>query len=265
MRKQKYLWMFLIGMLMSSCINTKKVVCLEDMQEEIAYPMNEQQELKIQRDDRLSIVINSRNPELTAPFNISSGEAFQVSESGNVTPGANVAKEDKGYKVDLNGYIEFPILGKLKVVDLTCKQVEELVKSRLIAENLIDDPLVVVDMMNLKITMMGEVESIGVLNVKDSRITLLEAITRAGGFTSNASLDKVAVIREENNERKMYMHDVRKTDIFYSSCFYLRQNDIVYVHPKFAPSTLKEQRTLGFYSLGVGLLGIISMIAVLLK
>ena len=36
--------------------------------------------------------------------------------------------------VDLNGYIEFPVLGKLKVVDLSCKQVAELIKKRLIDE-----------------------------------------------------------------------------------------------------------------------------------
>lgn len=118
--------------------------------------------------------------------------------------------------VDLNGYIEFPITGKLKVVDLTRKQVADLIKNRLISENLINDPLIFVDILNIKITVMGEVKSPQVLQVEDSRITLLEAITRTGGVTTNALLDRVAVIREEGNERKMYMHDIRSSDIFYS-------------------------------------------------
>ncbi|MBL3926358.1 sugar transporter, partial [Bacteroides thetaiotaomicron] len=87
------------------------------------------------------------------------------------------------------GYIEFPILGKLKVVDLTRKQVADLIKNRLISENLINDPLIFVDILNIKITVMGEVKSPQVLQVEDSRITLLEAITRTGGVTTNALLD----------------------------------------------------------------------------
>ena len=165
------------------------------------------------------------------PFNISTVGNFQVTSNGDVAVTGNNQKQEKGYTVDLNGYIEFPILGKLKVVDLTCKQVGTLIKSRLVEENLISDPLVFVDILNIKITVMGEVKSPQVLRIDDSRITLLEAVTRTGGVTSNALLDRVAVIREEGNERKMYMHDVRSSDIFYSPCFYLQQNDVLYVQP----------------------------------
>ena len=180
-------------------------------------------------------------------------------------PETGSQKQEKGYMVDLNGYIEFPILGKLKVVDLTRKQVADLIKNRLISENLINDPLIFVDILNIKITVMGEVKSPQVLQVEDSRITLLEAITRTGGVTTNALLDRVAVIREEGNERKMYMHDIRSSDIFYSPCYYLQQNDMVYIHPKFAEANTKERRTLGFYSFGVTLLSLITTLTVLLK
>lgn len=220
MKKNMYVVLFLAALLMTSCINTKRIVYLEDMKEDISYPMNQQPEMRIQRDDRISIVVNSRNPELTVPFNISTVGNFQVTSNGDVAVTGNNQKQEKGYTVDLNGYIEFPILGKLKVVDLTCKQVGTLIKSRLVEENLISDPLVFVDILNIKITVMGEVKSPQVLRIDDSRITLLEAVTRTGGVTSNALLDRVAVIREEGNERKMYMHDVRSSDIFYSPCFY---------------------------------------------
>ena len=251
MKRNVYVGVLLTALLMTSCINTKRIVYLEDMKESLSYPMNAQPEMKIQRDDRLSIVVSSRNPELTVPFNVATGTDMQ--------------KREKGYMVDLNGYIEFPVLGKLKVVDLSCKQVAELIKKRLIDENLINDPLVFIDILNIKITVMGEVESPQVLKIDDSRITLLEAITRTGGVTSNALLDRVAVIREEGNERRMYMHDIRSSDIFYSPCYYLQQNDMVYVHPKFAEANTKERRTLSFYSFGLTLLSLITTITVLLK
>ena len=260
-----YVVLVLAMLLTTSCINTKRIVYLEDMREDISYPMNAQPEMRIQRDDRLSIIVNSRNPELTVPFNISTGGDFQVTSNGDVSTTAGSQKQEKGYMVDLNGYIEFPILGKLKVVDLTRKQVADLIKNRLISENLINDPLIFVDILNIKITVMGEVKSPQVLQVEDSRITLLEAITRTGGVTTNALLDRVAVIREEGNERKMYMHDIRSSDIFYSPCYYLQQNDMVYIHPKFAEANTKERRTLGFYSFGVTLLSLITTLTVLLK
>lgn len=265
MKKFTYVGMLLVVLMLTSCINTKKMVCLEDMKEDYSYPMNAQVDMTVQRDDRLSIIVNSRNPELAAPFNISTGEAFLVTDKGEVTSPATASKQEKGYNVDLNGYIEFPILGKLKVVDMTRKQVADLIKERLINENLINDPLVFVDILNFKVTVMGAVSGPGVLRVDDSRITLLEAITRSGGLSSNATMDKVAVIREEGNERKMYMHDVRSTDIFYSPCYYLRQNDIVYVQPKFAEATVKEQRTLGFYSLILGIITSAISLGILLK
>ena len=264
MKKNACAGLFFLVLMLTSCVNTKKMVYLENMREDVSYPMNAQVDMKIQRDDRLGIVVNSRNPELAAPFNISTGGGFQVTDEGEVAA-TNAPKQEKGYRVDLNGYIEFPILGKLKVVDLTCKQVGTLIKSRLVEENFISDPLVFVDILNIKITVMGEVKSPQVLRIDDSRITLLEAVTRTGGVTSNALLDRVAVIREEGNERKMYMHDVRSSDIFYSPCFYLQQNDIVYVHPKYAEASTKERRTLGFYSFGLSILSLLTTIAVLLK
>lgn len=264
MKKITYVGMILAVLVLTSCINTKKMVYLKDMQEDYSYPMNAQVDMKIQRSDRLSIVVTSRNPELAAPFNVSTGGAVQVTEEGEIATD-NVARQDKGYGVDLNGYVELPILGKIKVVDMTRREVADLIKERLISENLISDPLVFVDILNFKVTVMGAVGGPTVLRIDDSRITLIEAINRAGGLSPNATMDKVAVIREENNERKMYMHDVGSTDIFYSPCYYLRQNDIVYVQPKFAEATTKEQRTLGFWSLLLSIVTSVTTLGILLK
>ena len=66
--KNMYVVLVLAMLLTTSCINTKRIVYLEDMREDISYPMNAQPEMRIQRDDRLSIIVNSRNPELTVPL-----------------------------------------------------------------------------------------------------------------------------------------------------------------------------------------------------
>ena len=64
-------------------------------------------------------------------------------------------------------------------------------------------------------------------------ITLLEAVARAGDVSPRGRVNRVAVIREEDGQRVMYMHDLRSKDLFRSPCFYLQQNDIVYVEPKY--------------------------------
>ena len=43
--------------------------------------------------------------------------------------------------------------------------------------------------------------------------------------------DRVAVIREKDGKRRILYHDLRSSDIFQSPCYYLQQNDIVYVEP----------------------------------
>ena len=96
MKKNMYVVLFLAALLMTSCINTKRIVYLEDMKEDISYPMNQQPEMRIQRDDRISIVVNSRNPELTVPFNISTVGNFQVTSNGDVAVTGNNQKQEKG-------------------------------------------------------------------------------------------------------------------------------------------------------------------------
>ena len=97
MKRNVYVGVLLTALLMTSCINTKRIVYLEDMKESLSYPMNAQPEMKIQRDDRLSIVVSSRNLELTVPFNISTGGNFQVTSSGDVATGTDMQKCEKGY------------------------------------------------------------------------------------------------------------------------------------------------------------------------
>lgn len=264
---KKYLFgMLAVVLIMSSCINTKKMIVLENMDESVLYPVDSLQEIKIQRDDRISVLVSSKNPELALPFNMA-GEAVQMNANGEmqVLGYATRGVQQLGYLVNPEGYIEFPILGRLHVMGLTRKEVSELIKGRLISDGYISDPIVYVELQNLRVTVMGEVRNPGVQSVTNARITLLEAITRASGLTSNADLKKVSVIREENNERKLYMLDIRSTDIFESPCFYLQQNDVVYIYPKFPHSTTKEDRTLKFYSLGIGLISFLASMFVLLK
>ena len=251
------LLIFFIGyvLLLSSCAS-KKVVYVQDMLVDTAYNAIKAPALRIQKSDRLSIVVSAKIPELAVPFNQGIG-TYQVNEQGNVSNNPSTTPDVKGYLVDDNGEIEFPILGTLQVSDLTFEQVQNLVKSRLIDEKLINKPTVKVELLNLKINMMGEVNSVGVLEVPDGRITLLQAITMAGGLTVNAAPDRISVIREENGVRRKVFNNIQSRDIFNSPTYYLQQNDMVYVEPKDAVQTPKEEKNWRYISTGVGLLAVV--------
>ena len=114
---------------------------------------------------------------------------------------------------------------------LTRTEVTDLIKGRLVEEDLLKDPIVTVQFLNFKISVMGEVSRPGTFDITGDRITLLEALSMAGDLTIYGRRDRVAVIREENGERTVRYHDLRSSDIFESPCYYLQQNDVVYVAP----------------------------------
>lgn len=217
--------MMLVSMfLLVSCRSTKKVIYLQDVDPLKQQEIEQKYEVIIHKDDLLAIMVNSKNPELAVPFNM----PMVTYELGRETTGQYRVL---GYLVDADGYIDFPILGKIHVEGLTRLQLTDLIKQRLIDEDLIKDPIVTVQFLNFKISVMGEVARPGSFEISGDRITLLEALSMAGDLTIYGRRDRVAVIREKDGKRTILFHDLRSADIFNSPCYYLQQNDIVYVEP----------------------------------
>ena len=236
----------------SSCASRQDFVYLHDMDELQEYPMVQKYEAIIHRDDRLSIIVNSKNPELSLPFNMSGSRSYSVEADGSISNnevGVLSDEKEKGYLVDINGNIDFPVLGQLHVEGLTRRQLTELIKKRLINEELLKDPMVTVNFLNFKFSVLGEVGHVGTFEVKGDRITLLEALAMAGDLTPRSRLDRIAVIREYGNKRRILFHDIRSKDIFTSPYYYLQQNDIVYVEPTNMKATEQAQRKLSTWSM----------------
>ena len=237
----RILFLFLSALLaLSSCVSSKDFVYLQDMQVGERYHFERKHEAVVHRDDRLSITVSCKQPELALPFNTQNA-AVKVSSTGEISASADGT--DKGYRVDVDGNIDFPMLGKINVEGRTLAEVTQLIKNGIIEGNFIKNPLVSVDFLNFKYTVLGAVGSNGTYTVKGDRVTLLEAIANAGDLATNARVDKVTVIREIGKERQIFVHDLRSSNIFNSPCFYLQQNDIVYVEPKYRKKERSERIT----------------------
>lgn len=213
----------LLCILLASCRTSEKIVYLQDVAPDLQEAIHTQGDITLKPQDKLSIVVSSKDPKLAALLNLPvvSYQAGSTSTYNQMT----------GYTVDDKGNIDFPILGTIHVGDLTRAKVAEVIKEKIISQNLVNDPVVTVDYRNLHISVLGEVSKPGQINIDRDKITLLEALSMAGDLTIYGVRDKVLVIRETEGKRAMHYVDLRSKDIFQSPVYYLQQNDIVYIRP----------------------------------
>lgn len=217
---------FLIVFFLASCNTTKKSVYFRKMENTVIKTTIDYEAPIIQKNDLLSIMVSSLNPEASEVFNSTYIPVSHTSDiSGTIT-------QSFGYLVDRDGNIQFPILGTIKAEGLTQKALKDTIYNKIITKKLLIDPIINVRFLNFKISVMGEVEHPAVFNVPDEKITLLEALTLAGDMTIYARRDNVLLIREENGEKKIVRIDLSTAEIFQSPYYYLKTNDIIYVEPK---------------------------------
>jgi len=199
----------------------------------------------IQPKDILSIVVTCRDPELSISLNL----PLYSYQAGSTSASYTYSQRMLGYLVDMEGCIDFPQMGKLKVAGLTREQLSEIIKQKIVENGLIREPIVNTEFMNFKISVLGEVRNPGMFNLTDDKITILEAIGRAGDLTIYGRRDNVLVMRHEPDDVITYYHlDLRSVELIHSPAFYLKQNDVIYVSPNnttAARSRINENRTLG--------------------
>ncbi len=233
----------LLSLIFCSCVSSREAVYFNNVPDQ-SLNINPDEEQKIVPNDILGISVTSLNPEASLIFNNSSPN------NSTVTP---------GYLVDQDGFIQFPVLGKLKVADFTKKQLTDNLRTSLIDKKLLVDPVVTIRYLNFRVTVLGEVLKPTVVLVPNEKISLLEALGMAGDLTIYARRDNVTLIRDENGKRLIKRINLNNGDIFNSPYYYLKSNDIIYVEPnktKISSSTPLRQNLPVILS-GLSLLAII--------
>lgn len=240
-KKINYILLLSCLLVLSSCGASKRLSYLRDIENLQTFDVTAEPDLKVNPNDRLEITVTCKNPVLAAPFNIVSGATGSM-DAGAVA--SSVSSSEKGYLVDKNGDITFPVLGTIHVGGLTLTEVKEAIENDIKAKNYITEPIVLVDFVNFQITVLGEVNNKGNFIVKDNRINILQAIALAGDLPTSAVIDDIMVIRTEGNTRTAYSISLKTKDCFNSPAFYLQQNDIVYVKPSKAKLSPASQLAL---------------------
>jgi polysaccharide export outer membrane protein len=207
--------------LLLSCASKKKVVYLQDIDQTKSYDSSTLYEPKLQPDDLLSIIVSAENPELSVPFNLP-----QIQGNYEINNNQNGIKT---YLVDNFGYIEFPVIGKLKLGGLT--RTEATAKLVNAVGEYIKNPIINLRILNFKVSILGEVLKPSSFTLSSERITLLEAISMAGDLTIYGKRNNILIIREAEGKKTYNRVDITKSDFLNSPFYYLAQNDIVVVEP----------------------------------
>lgn len=209
-------------MILSSCGSRKNMVYLQADSTQIN-SVYEHFVPKIQSNDILTIAVTAADPKVTAPFNPVSSMT-----SGNMTQSVDMALRPT-YTVDEHGYINLPMLGKVKVAGLT--RLEAIEKLRKELSQYIKDPGVNMNFNNFRVSVLGEVARPGSFVMPTERLTVLEALGMAGDMTIRGVRENVTLIREIDGHKSIHRLDLTKQETLNSPYYYLAQNDVIYVEP----------------------------------
>lgn len=231
-KKYKYLYRHVLTLLsvvlmLSSC-SVKKFAYFQgadkiDLNQQSAF-----YDARIMPKDQLDIKVYTISPEASAPFNMSNVSVSSGGQGSSASGGGT-----QNYLVSNNGTIDFPVLGRIKVVGLTKEECESMILEKIrpyMAAS--EEPIVTVRQANFTITVLGEVGSPGTILVSREKINIYEALAMAGDMTVHGHRDRVKLFRENaDGTRELHILDLSDANIMNSPYFYLQQNDMIYVQP----------------------------------
>jgi polysaccharide export outer membrane protein len=207
---------------------------------------------KLMPGDILTISVTADDLRSVEPFN-------QITNYQNVIIN-NTNPFLPTYTINEEGEINFPKIGRIKLSGLTRLEAIELLQTKI--SQYVISPGVQLTIKNFKITVMGEVVRPNIYTIEDDRITILEALGKAGDLTINGVRNNVLVIRETGGIKQEYRIDLTSREALNSPVYYLNQNDVVYVEPNGAKvqSAKYTQNNSLFISIASIIITVISVI-----
>lgn len=256
-----------------SCSTPQNVAYFQNAEDIRGMALQKEQPLRLRPKDKINIVVNSADPMLVGQFNLTAA-TNSMRSLGSVTIPLTTSGGAGGgtaqllaYTVDEQGDINFPVIGKVAVQGKTRQEVADYLRRRLIERDLVKDPIVTVEYVNLAISVLGEVNRPGRIEMMKDNFTILDAIAFAGDLTIDGQRENIMVFREVDGEDQTYVINLcDRQNVLSSPAFYLQQNDVVYVTPN--AKRKREAKTTGNIfnqpAIWVSLAGLLTTISALL-
>lgn len=221
----------------TSCTTPRNVAYFQDAEYLNNMAVAAEKQFRLRPEDKINIIVNSSNPMLEQQFTLTASTNVTYSLGASVTPKTMSGRSSNygmmiAYTVDEQGTINFPILGKISVGGKTRQEVAQYIQDRLIARELVDDPIVTVEYVNMGVNVLGEVNHPGHIDITRDHFTITDALATAGDMTINGKRTNVMVSRQVDGVQQIYYLDLTNMQqTLKSEAYYLQQNDLVYVAP----------------------------------
>jgi polysaccharide export outer membrane protein len=216
-----------VSLLLFSCASNKNIPYFRNipsnakiLSDTTLLPKN----IRIDVGDILSITVSTLDPTAALPFNLP-----LVSYSNPGTEQLYATPSLQPYIVDKQGNITFPVVGDIHVAGLTKQEVVDLLKQKL--SPYLKNPVIVLQIMNFKVTILGEVNHPGTYTIPNDQVTILQALGYAGDMTVFGKRSNVLLIRDNSGRKEYVRLDLNNSQVLNSPYYYLQQNDVIYVEP----------------------------------
>lgn len=243
---RKALILILLGVLAVSCVSKKRLTYLQSSDEnsDSAYFELQRSKYKVQPNDILNINVRSFDEETSKLFNSSQDRVTNMNAG-------DLIFYLTGYTVDLNGDIEMPIIGKVKVVGNNTEEVKALIESEL--QNFFKDNAVyvTVQLAGVRYSVIGDAARPGKYVIYQNQVNIFEALAMAGDITMVGDRREVEIVRQQGSGVEILTLDLTNSEVLTNPDFFIQPNDIINVKP------------LGVKSFGIGTTGFQSFAAVL--
>ena len=167
---------------------------------------------------------------------------------------------NSGFKIKMDGTIELPQIGQLKLAGLTISEAEELIRESLIGYY--ETPMVRIQLLNFHYTILGEINNEGRYTSYNPELNIFEAILLAGNLTEVADRTQVKIVRQNEGNTQIIYLNMLDEDILNSGNFFIQPNDMIIIPPLQARSTTRYTlprltSTLGILSSSLSVIALI--------
>ncbi|MBE8726384.1 polysaccharide biosynthesis/export family protein [Flavobacterium hungaricum] len=207
--------LLVIALCFCSCKTQNLLVSKTETNDKQYFEYDNNYQYKIRRDDKISISVWGED-------NLSVGSVYGIYNSNEVY--------GKWLMVDTNGTIEMPKIGTINVLGKTIPEVKEMLKTGL--KKWLVNPIVDVKVLNKEIIVLGEVRNPNTVAIDKDHVSLLEMISKTGGFEFYANLKSVKILRQEGENVRVTNLDLTLGDNIVYRNIQLHPGDIVIVPSK---------------------------------
>ncbi len=208
----------------TSCIPQRQIVLVRDaIPEESVFPTTPEvtERYVLKPNDYLFINVSSPNLELSAFYNPQNNQRTISSSS---------RQDLYYYGLDDSCCIDFPVAGRIDLKGCNVRQAKEKVYEAI--SKTLSGFTLTVRLATNTFSILGEVSRQGQYTMSRDQMTIFDAVSMAGGFTSYAKRREVKLLRkDEMGNVNVHVLDLTRSDFIMSDYYYIYPNDVIYVRP----------------------------------